>query len=311
MEGKQVGETQQGFGVLAAVCAYLLWGFLPLYWKLLGGVPASDILAHRIVWSLVFMLAVILVTGMFKGVWREIKNTFSSKKTALAITAASILISVNWFIFIFAVNSDRVIEASLGYYINPLINVTLAAVLLKEKLSKAETAAFGLAAAGVVMLTVYYGYVPWAALGLALSFGFYGLIKKITPVGAWAGLTIETMLMTPFALLFLVIWKDNSGGFSSYAGSDILLLMGAGAATAVPLLLFAAGAKRITFSLMGFLQYGAPTIMLLLGVFLFEEPFSHQQLISFLIVWAGLILFTWSRAGTARRNRKPSVKKAK
>ncbi|MFD2706016.1 EamA family transporter RarD [Salibacterium lacus] len=306
----QVGEKQQGLGVAAAISAYLLWGFLPLYWKLLGDVPASEVLAHRIIWSLVFMSAVVVCAGMFKGVWLEIKNTFASRKTALAITVASILISVNWFIFIFAVNSDRVIEASLGYYINPLINVILAAVFLKERLSKTEAAAFLFAAAGVVMLTLYYGYVPWAALGLALSFGFYGLIKKITPVGAWAGLTTETMLMTPFALLFLVIWKEGGRGFSSYANSDMLLLMGAGAATAVPLLLFAAGAKRITFSMMGFLQYVAPTIMLLLGVFLFEEPFSHQQLISFLIVWAGLILFTWSRSVTARRNRKPAEKKA-
>ncbi|MGY4691308.1 EamA family transporter RarD [Salibacterium sp. K-3] len=305
-----MGEYQQGRGVAAAMAAYLSWGFLPLYWKLLGNVPAADVLAHRIIWSLFFMGVVLLAAGKSKGVWKEIKHTFSSRKTGMAITAAAVLISVNWFIFIFAVNSDRVIEASLGYYINPLINVILAAVFLKEKLSKAEGTAFLLAAAGVILLTMHYGYVPWAAMGLALSFGFYGLIKKITPVGAWAGLTIETMLMTPFALLFLLVFRDRGDMFASYASSDVLLLIGAGAATAIPLLLFAAGAKRITFSMMGFLQYGAPTIMLLLGVFLFQEPFSRQQLLSFIIVWAGLILFTWSRAETARKNRKHTAKKA-
>ncbi|WP_026701235.1 EamA family transporter RarD [Salibacterium aidingense] len=298
-----MGENQQGRGVLAAMLAYVSWGFLPLYWKLVGNVPAEEVLAHRIVWSLVFMLVVLLAARKFKGVWKEIKTTFASRKSGLAITTAAVLISVNWFIFIFAVNSDRVIEASLGYYINPLINVILATIFLKEKLSKAEVLAFLLAAAGVAILTFYYGYLPWAALGLALSFGLYGLIKKTTPVGAWAGLTIETMLMTPFALLFLVFAVESSGIFI-YSSSIIFLLFGAGAATAIPLLLFAAGAKRITLSTMGFLQYFAPTIMLLLGVFLFEEPFSRQQFLSFIIVWTGLIIFTVSRSNTTWRNRK-------
>ncbi|WP_370514467.1 EamA family transporter RarD [Alteribacillus sp. YIM 98480] len=300
-------EKQQAWGVAAASLAYLFWGFLPLYWKMVGHVPSEEVLAHRIIWSVVFMVVVLFLVGRLQGVWREIKVTFSSKKSGLAITLAAILISFNWFIFIFAVNSDRVIEVSLGYYINPLINVLLGTLFLKEKLTKAEGLAFLLAAAGVLLLTFYYGYIPWAALSLALLFGMYGLIKKTATVGAWAGLTIETLLMTPFALLFLVFIRNNETPFFYGSLETALLLIGAGAATAIPLLLFAAGAKRISFSLIGFLQYFAPTIMLILGVFLFHEPFSRQQLISFIIVWIGLIIFTVSRSNTTLRNRKEKL----
>ncbi|MDQ0300034.1 chloramphenicol-sensitive protein RarD [Salibacterium salarium] len=306
-----MGEKQQGWGVLAAMLAYVSWGFLPLYWKLVGDVPAAEVLAHRIVWSLVFMIVALFLMRKLKGVWGEIKQTFSSRKSGIAISLAAILISINWFIFIFAVNSDRVIEASLGYYINPLINVVLATIFLKEKLSKSEGLAFLLAVAGVVTLTVYYGYLPWAALGLALSFGFYGLIKKTAAVGAWAGLTIETLLMTPFALLFLFFIREGNSAVFHYGTNTTLFLLGAGAATAIPLLLFAAGAKRISFSLMGFLQYFAPTIMLILGVFLFQEPFSQQQFIAFVIVWTGLLIFTISRSNSTIRSRKRRETKEK
>ncbi len=295
---------QQKAGVIAATSAYLIWGFLPLYWKLVEEVPAGEVLAHRIIWSLVLITAVLAAIGWFPGVWKEIRHAFSTRKSALGITAAAFVISCNWFIFVFAVNSDRVIEVSLGYYINPLINVLLATVFLKERLSKVEKSAFLLAAAGVILLTFHYGYVPWAALALALSFGLYGLIKKTVTVGAWAGLMIETLLMAPFALLFLFFFRGESGGIFHYGWEIGFLLVGTGAATALPLLLFATGAKRITFSLLGFLQYIAPTIMLVLGVFLFQEPFSTGQLISFLIVWTGLVLFTYSRSNATIKKRK-------
>lgn len=297
-------ENQQAAGVAFAGLAYMLWGFLPLYWKMLGGVPAGEVLAHRIVWSLIFMGAVLLVLKKIQPVGREIIRVFKNKKSAAAITAAAVLISINWFLFIFAVNSDRVIEASLGYYINPLFNVVLATVFLKEKLTRAEGVAFFLAVGGVITLTFYYGYFPWAAIGLALSFGLYGLIKKTTPLSAWAGLTVETMIMVPFALLFLLAVQGDTGSIFRFSWEDRALLIGAGAATAVPLLLFAASSKRISFSLIGFLQYFAPTIMLLLGVFLFNEPFSLQQLAAFIIVWIGLIIFTISRSRTSWKARK-------
>ncbi|MFB5661870.1 EamA family transporter RarD [Alteribacillus sp. HJP-4] len=300
-------KNQQATGVVMATLAYLLWGVLPLYWKLVGEVPSGEVLAHRIVWSLVFMTAALLIMRKAGKVKNEIVKTFSSFQSGASITLAAILISVNWFIFIFAVTSDRVIEASLGYYINPLINVVLATIFLKEKLTKSEAAAFFLAIAGVITLTASYGYVPWAALALALSFGMYGLIKKTISVGAWAGLTIETLLMTPFALLFLLIIGNGSGTVFSYDSGVVMLLIGGGAVTAIPLLLFAAGTKRITFSLVGFLQYFAPTIMLILGVFLFKEPFSPQQLTAFIIIWIGLIIFTVSRSSTSLRNKRQTM----
>ncbi|MED3645860.1 EamA family transporter RarD [Halalkalibacterium halodurans] len=305
-------KNQQKTGVIAAISAYLIWGFLPLYWKLVDEVPASEMLAHRIVWSLGFMVILLAVMKKNRQVMREILDTLANKKTAFGITMAAILISMNWFIFIYAVSSDKVIEASLGYYINPLINVLLAIVFLRESLSKWEVASFLLAAAGVLNITLHYGSFPWVAFALAISFGVYGLIKKVVSLSAWASLTIETLIMTPFALLFL-LYIPLSGGASAFSLNHLStawLIIASGAATALPLLLFATGAKRISFSLIGFLQYLAPTIMLMLGVFLFQEPFSRVQFVSFLLIWTGLIIFTISRSRTAGRLKKEALAKA-
>lgn len=291
-------NDKQGFGVLAAITAYLLWGVLPLYWKLLDEVAAVEILAHRIIWALVFMMILLFCLRQLGNVAREIRYTFTHAKSALTVSFAAALISINWFMFIFAVNSNRVIEVSLGYYINPLINVLLATLFLKERLTRWELLSFLLATSGVITMTVDYGGVPWAAFGLALSFGLYGLIKKTITIGVWAGLTIETLLMTPFALLFLLGSTGDSslGRLFVSEGSTMLLLLGSGVVTAVPLLLFATGARCISFSLLGFLQYLAPTIMLILGVFLFQEPFSQIKLFSFILIWIGLVIFTVSRS---------------
>ncbi|MDY7224369.1 EamA family transporter RarD [Halalkalibacterium halodurans] len=305
-------KNQQKTGVIAAISAYFIWGFLPLYWKLVDEVPASEMLAHRIVWSLGFMVILLAVMKKNRQVMREILDTLANKKTAFGITMAAILISMNWFIFIYAVSSDKVIEASLGYYINPLINVLLAIVFLRESLSKWEVASFLLAAAGVLNITLHYGSFPWVAFALAISFGVYGLIKKVVSLSAWASLTIETLIMTPFALLFL-LYIPLSGGASAFSLNHLStawLIIASGAATALPLLLFATGAKRISFSLIGFLQYLAPTIMLMLGVFLFQEPFSRVQFVSFLLIWTGLIIFTISRSRTAGRLKKEALAKA-
>lgn len=286
-------KDRQYKGVFAALSAYLLWGVLPLYWKLLDHVPSVEVLAHRFIWSLVFMIVMLICIRKFHSIAKEIQQAFSNRQSAIGILLAAVLICANWFVFISTVNSDRVLEASLGYYINPLVNVLLATIFLKERLSRWELFSFFLATAGVLTMAIHYGRVPWAAILLALTFGFYGLIKKTVPVGEWAGLTIETMLITPFALLFLLF---GGGAFHTQGASTSLLLMGAGAATAVPLLLFATGARRISFSLVGFLQYIAPTIMLFLGIFLFREPFSYIQLFSFVLIWIGLVIFTASRS---------------
>ncbi|WP_088105556.1 EamA family transporter RarD [Halalkalibacter urbisdiaboli] len=288
---------EQQLGVIAAIAAYLIWGVLPLFWKLLDGVSSGEVLAHRMIWSLVFMLIVLYLMGRLKQVLEDIRVTFSNLKSAIAITLASVFISVNWFVFIYAVNHDKVVEASLGYYINPLVNVLLATIFLKERLSRWEVVSFFFALIGVLYMTIHYGSIPWAAFFLAGSFGVYGLIKKMTKLGAWSGLTIETLIMTPCAFVYLFfIHGSGNGAFVAGGLNPTLLLIGAGAATAIPLLLFATGAKRISFSLIGFLQYIGPTIMLFLGIFLFNEPFSQVQFISFTLIWIALIIFSTSRS---------------
>lgn len=227
---------------------------------------------------------------------RRLKRSAGTKKQAAGVIIASVLISINWLIYIFAVESNHVVEASLGYYINPLFNVFLATFFLKERLNKAEWLSVAIAAAGVLWLTVYYGSFPWAALTLAATFGVYGLIKKKIPVGAWTGLTLETFIMASFALIFLFFFNSGAVPLAEEQLSTVLLLMGAGVVTAVPLLLFAAGTKRISFTLVGFLQYIAPTIMLLLGLFVFHEPFDASQLFAFSLIWVALIIFSWSRS---------------
>ncbi|MCL7747565.1 EamA family transporter RarD [Halalkalibacter alkaliphilus] len=291
-------QSEHQVGVLAATFAYLIWGILPLYWKLLEPVSPGEVLAHRIVWSLVFMILILTVRKQLRSSWREFIYIFTHFRSAVAIILASCFITLNWFVFIWAVNSDRVVEASLGYYINPLINVLLAMLFLKERFTRWQGISIGLAFIGVAVMTIFYGVVPWAALILAVSFGLYGLIKKMVNTGAMIGLTIETLLMTPFALLFL-LWLSKQAAYSPSFGSlqteTTWLLMGAGAVTAIPLLLFAIGAKRISLSLIGFLQYIGPTIMLFIGIFLYKEPFSQIQLIAFLFIWVGLFIFTTSK----------------
>ncbi|MCG7406904.1 EamA family transporter RarD [Paenibacillus sp. ACRRX] len=299
-------QSPYSMGVLATGLSYLMWGVLPIYWKSIGSVPAEEVLAHRIVWSLVFMVVVLLAAGKLKGVTAEIKAVFTDKRQATSMILAAMLISVNWLVFIFAVKSDHVLEASMGYYINPLLNVFLATFFLKERLNKIEWASVVIAGVGVLCLTVYYGRFPWAALTLAATFSFYGLIKKKVGVGAWAGLTIETLIIAPFALIFLLFFDHSGVSMWDQDMSTILLLMGTGIVTAIPLLLFAAGARRISFTLVGFLQYIAPTIMLLLGLFLFHEPFSQPQLFAFILIWLALLLFSVSRSREMLRRKAES-----
>ncbi|MFL6556574.1 MAG: EamA family transporter RarD, partial [Bacillus sp. (in: firmicutes)] len=287
-------ETQRG--VFQAGFSYFLWGLLPIYWKLLGHVNAKEILASRVVWSFIFMIIILLLSKKWGLFLHTIKGFAKNKKQMSALTIASLLISVNWFIYIWAVNSGHMIEASLGYYINPLISILLGMIVLKEKLTVYQYISFFLAAIGVLIISISHGQFPWIAILLALSFGLYGLAKKLINVDSVVGLTLETLVITPIAVIYMgFLFINGSNAFLSAGMQTNLLLIGAGVATAVPLLYFAKGAQKIPLSLLGFLQYISPTLTLLLGVFVYHEHFSKIQLLSFMFIWLALTVYSLSK----------------
>ncbi|WP_100331852.1 EamA family transporter RarD [Bacillus xiapuensis] len=291
-------------GVVYTGIAYLLWGVFPVYWKLLEHVAADEILANRVLWSFVSMALFLLLTKKAARLKQTLKEMQAKPKQAAALIMASLLVSANWFLFIWAVNDGRVIETSLGYYINPLMSVLLGVFILKESLSKAQIFSFFLAAAGVVIMAASYGRFPWVSLGLAVSFSLYGLVKKMIKVDAAAGLALETAAVTPAALIFL-FYTYFHGELSLFAVSlptDLLLIIG-GAVTALPLLLFAKGAQKIPLYLIGFLQYITPTMTLLLGVFVYHELFTAEQLAAFSFIWAALIVFSISQTKWYQKKR--------
>ncbi|WP_405097655.1 EamA family transporter RarD [Oceanobacillus sp. FSL H7-0719] len=278
-------------GSLYTFSAYLLWGFLTIYWKALGHVSAMEILAHRIVWSFVFMIILLLCMKQFDSFIQELRKLMHQPKNLLGISAATLLISANWFLFIWAVSNNHVLQASLGYYINPLVSILLGIVVLHEKVTFRQGTAFGLAAIGVIYLTLSSGVFPWISIVLAVTFASYGLLKKKINLSASHGLTIETMLIAPFAGIYLLSLREPAFRFSPFAMSDNLLLIGGGIVTAIPLLLFSIGAKAIPLSMVGILQFITPTIMLLLGVFVYQEAFSITNLIAFIFIWSALFLY--------------------
>lgn len=281
-------------GVIYALIAYIIWGVLPIYWKFVEDARPDAVLAHRIIWSFVFMTIIILATKNFKPFILECKRIMHQKKTLTVIISASLLISLNWLIFIWAVQNNFVVQSSLGYYINPLVNVLLSLIFFKEVLTKAQISAVVLAAIGVLYLTFSYGVFPWVSLALATTFSIYGLLKKIVNINPMYSLAIETLFVTPFALIYLIYFSGPTLGFSAQPTSLNLLLMFAGVATAVPLLLFGTAVQHISFSFIGFLQYIAPTMMLGIGVFLYDEPFTQAHLISFILIWIALALYMLS-----------------
>lgn len=291
MEKKEIKQ-----GVLYAGLSYLIWGILPIYWKLLEHVNAEDILANRIFWSFVFMMGVLFFSKKIGDLLTVLKGFKQNRKEMYALIIASLLISTNWFIYIWAVNHHHMIEASLGYYINPLVSVLLGVIFLKEKLSPAQYISFIIAGIGVLILGISYGKFPWISIVLAVSFGVYGLAKKMIKVDSAVGLTLETMVVTPFALAYMVYLFFN-GEHALFAGSVTtdLLLVGAGAATALPLLYFAKGAQKIPLSMLGLLQYIAPTITLLLGVLVYGEHFTKHHLQAFIFIWSALTIYSLSK----------------
>jgi chloramphenicol-sensitive protein RarD len=283
-------------GILLAISSYLIWGILPVYWKSIDNVPSAEILVSRVVWAFISTLLLILLLKNGRYLFEDIKRLWKSQLNFWLLFLASILISGNWFLYIWAVNNGYLVQTSLGYYINPLISVLLGVFFLKEKLSPAQKVAFILAMIGVLILTFSYGQFPWLSFVLAISFAVYGLLKKQIKLDALRGLTIETFFITPIALGYYIwLFIDNRAVFlHSDVKTDTLLIF-TGIATALPLVLFAKGAQRIPLYMVGFLQFIAPTMMLFLGVIIYKESFGQVDLISFIFIWIGLVLFTYSK----------------
>lgn len=276
-------------GILAGIGAYLLWGLFPIYWKLLLDVPAIEILAHRMVWSLVVMV-LILAIGKDRT-W--LKEALRNRRTLLTYTLAAALLGVNWYTYIWAVNAGFVVESSLGYFINPLVSMLFGVVFLKEHLRGGQILAVSLAVAGVLYLTFSYGALPWIALVLSMTFGLYGLIKKTAPLGSARGFTLETLALFIPAFGFLVFLEvQGVGAFGHQSALTTTLLAFAGPVTSIPLLLFGVAARRIPLSMVGFLQYIAPTGQFLLGVLAYHEPFPAERLVGFAIIWTALAVYS-------------------
>ena len=258
-----------------------------------------EIILHRIVWSFVFLLPLVILYGR----WKEFIDVLKNRRTLFILMLTSVFVSCNWFLYIWAVNNDHLLQASLGYYINPLVNVILGMVFLRERLRSPQILAVLLAAAGVLYLTIHYGVFPWIAITLALSFGFYGLIRKVAPVSSLVGLAVETMLLSFPALIYLVYLHANGMGSIFRVSLEIdLLLMGSSLVTAVPLLLFTLGARRILLSTVGLLQYIAPSGLFLSAIFAFNEPFSMAQVWTFVLIWTALAIYTTDSIRYYRRN---------
>ncbi|MFF4774533.1 EamA family transporter RarD [Microtetraspora fusca] len=286
-------------GVLYGIAAYAMWGLFPLYWPLLKPAGAVEILAHRMVWSLVAVLAILGV----RRHWSWIRSI--TRRQLLLLTLAAVVISTNWGMYIYAVNTGHVVESALGYFINPLVSVLLGVVIFRERLRPWQWAAVGLGALAVLVLTLDYGRLPWIALVLAASFGTYGLVKKAAQVGAAESLTIETLVLLVPALGYLVVLQANgSGTFVDHGAAHIALLVGAGLITAVPLLFFSAAAIRVPLTVVGLLQYIAPVLQFLCGVLVLRETMPGSRWIGFAIVWLALCVFTWDGLRTARAARR-------
>jgi chloramphenicol-sensitive protein RarD len=292
---------------LIGAAAYTLWGFFPLYLRTLIAVPAWQITAHRVVWACGLLLVLSAGTGKLKAL-RAVRD----RRAAAVFLGMALLLGVNWLTFVWAVNSGRAVEASLGYFINPLVNVLLGMIFLEERLRRGQWLAVGLAATGVIYLTVRYGSPPWVALILAVTFAFYGLLKKRSPLAALPGLTLETTLMLPAALAYLV-WAELNGigAFGHMGTGSALLLAGTGAVTAAPLLLFAVAARTVPLSTLGLLQYISPSIQFVIGVLLFAEPFTAERAVGYGLTWLALVVFTLDglrrRPGALLENRETST----
>jgi len=287
-----------GRGALAAAACYFCWGLFPLYWKQLADVDALELIAHRHIWSLVFVLGVMAAGAGFA----ELRDALQSRTALRWHVLSGILLTVNWTVYVWGVNHGHVLETSLGYFLVPLVNVALGKFVLQERLRPLQWIAISCAALGVALILVRVGRPPWIALTLAATFGAYGLLRKKSPLGPLTGLGLETLLLAPFALGF-VFWQQSTaaGALGRVSPTEHVLLISAGVVTAVPLLLFAYGARRIRLSTLGLLQYLAPTVQFALGIWVFREPFSPERAAAFIFIWSGLALYTADNLWAQRR----------
>lgn len=283
-------------GIFFGLAAYVLWGILPVYWKALELVSPFEILSSRFMWSCVFVFLLIIFQKKWPLFAKEVKQVFSNVKTGAAMIAAGITISFNWGTFIWAVNNGHIVETSMGYYINPLVSILFAVVFLRERLDKMQLAAITCAFIGVASMVYSFGKIPWVSLTLAFTFALYGLLKKILPVSALTSIMLETLLITPLALVYeYSLWQQGVSFYASGNLQVIMMLTGAGVVTAIPLLLFTAGARLLPLKIIGFLQYISPTLTLLIGVFVYNEAFTASHLMAFGWIWAALLLFIVSQ----------------
>lgn len=301
--GSTPSSAERTRGGLAAFSCYFIWGIVPLYWKQLQAVDARELIAHRLVWSLAFLFAVVA----WRGGLAELRTALANGRSLALNLLSSALLTVNWLVYVWGVNHGHVIECSLGYFLVPLLNVALGRLLLRETLRPAQGVAIVLAAAGVALLIVQFGRPPWIALALAGSFGFYGLLRKQSPLGPLTGLAVETTLLAPLAAAYL-LWRNHTGeGALGVADTaTTLLVLSTGVVTAIPLLLFAYGARRLRFTTLGLLQYAAPTCQFLLGWLVYDEPFTRERAWAFALIWAGLGFYSGDAFRLQRLRWKPA-----
>ena len=283
-------KDQATRGALYAIGAYTLWGIAPLYFKQLTQIPAYEILTHRVIWS--FLLLMLLLSAL--KIWPSVRAVLRQPKNLLLLTLSSVIIGLNWLVYIWAVNSNHILDASLGYYINPLFNIVLAMFFLGERFRPIQWFAVALATSGVLVQLVVFGRLPWIALVLAMTFGLYGLIRKKVPVDPIAGLMLETLVLLPLAAIYLFFIADTP---TSHLGANSLntnlWLISAGLVTTAPLLLFAGAAKRLKLSTLGFFQYIGPSLMFLVAVSLYDEPLTTDKIITFALIWCSLMIYSW------------------
>jgi chloramphenicol-sensitive protein RarD len=279
-------QASEATGILYAGFAYCAWGILPLYWRLLGDVPPFELTVHRVLWCALFVAGVTVVRGHMPRILAILREP----RTVAMLALSSLMISCNWTLYIYCVAADRLVESALGYYMTPLVSFALGYLLFGERMSRLKVFAVCLAGVAVIVQAVSFGAVPWISPALALTFGIYGYLRKKIPVAALDGLLIETLLLLPFTVVLVGWWAMHGGAFPSPRVSTNALLIAAGPMTAVPLALFAAGARRVRMTTLGFLQYLAPSITLAIAVFMFHEPFTSSDLISFSCVWAAIVI---------------------